>query len=466
MKILLSLLVCLQVLPLWGQVLVMETGQITIDHTVSQVTLNNAFLDPIVIATPVSYNGSHEASVRLRNISGTSFELFIEEPVNRDGPHTNETVHYVVIERGNYVFPDGTRLEAGTLADSSLSFRTQSFQQAYLAPPIVITQLQTTNSNTPYLHTRMRTTSATAFEVKLEREESLNSIPPNAGEEIGYFAIDRGTGILDSVIYEAGSLITDETPFTQNYTAPFSAGNHFIGGIASFNGSNPAILRWTNLNASSGTVFVDEDISNDSEENHLDETINYFVIDDNGGQGIFLHPPLGIELLDFELRKTNAQAVELRWTTSDNFESGDYFEVERSGNGSEWEFIGERDAPEQDLGNRLRFQLLDADPLPGSSFYRLRQIEKDGQVSFSPVREISFPDQIAVMSAYPNPVRGALFIKDEDPSALKIYDVAGKEMQVKVEGQGNGVWKVDVSDWAAGCYLVRSRGQQQMVVKE
>ena len=104
-----------------AQTLVMETGVVSIDHTTSSIVLNNTFIDPVVIARPASYNGPHEATVRLNNITSTGFDIYLEEPVGRDGPHTMETIHYIVVEKGRYTFGDGTMLEAGMISSSNRS---------------------------------------------------------------------------------------------------------------------------------------------------------------------------------------------------------------------------------------------------------------------------------------------------------------------------------------------------------
>ena len=61
------------------------------------------------------------------------------------------------------------------------------------------------------------------------------------------------------------------------------------------------IYSWKNfVFCSTDNLFIDEDITNDSETNHINETIDYFVIDDNGGAGIFIGSLLPIALFSFD----------------------------------------------------------------------------------------------------------------------------------------------------------------------
>ena len=141
---------------LHAQTLVMETGQVNITHTVTSVNFTNTFNDPIVIARPSSYNGGHEATVRINNVTGIGFDLYIEEALNRDGAHTTETIHWIVVEKGTYTFSDGTMIEAGELTASNLSFQNVGLLQTYPAVPAIFTQVQTDNSGTNFLKTRQK----------------------------------------------------------------------------------------------------------------------------------------------------------------------------------------------------------------------------------------------------------------------------------------------------------------------
>lgn len=299
---------------LCAQTLIMETGNVTISHVITTVTLNNTFIDPVVIATPPGNNGGDEAAVRLRNITGTSFQLFIDEADGLDGSHTTEVVHYVVIEKGVYTFPDGTQLEAGTTTSSNMSFQTVSLLQTYGATPTILTQVQTDNSNTNFLKTRQTNPSTASFQVKLERAESINSTSPSSSETIGYFAISKGTSSLDGITIEANSFTADENTQTYNFIGSFSGGLHFIASIATFNGGDPASIRRTNLTNSLVSLFLEEDISANSEQNHTNETVDFFAIDDNSGNGIYLPPAPGGAANDLQLWLKTDQGTS---TTSD-----------------------------------------------------------------------------------------------------------------------------------------------------
>jgi hypothetical protein len=89
-----------------------ESGDVTVDHTWQRVSFQQRFVDPIVVATALSRKGTNPAIVRLQNVNPTGFDIRVQEWDYLDGAHALETAGYIVLERGSYTLPDGTRVEA------------------------------------------------------------------------------------------------------------------------------------------------------------------------------------------------------------------------------------------------------------------------------------------------------------------------------------------------------------------
>ncbi len=440
--------------PLKAQILVMETGEVSINHTVTSVVLTNTFIDPVVIALPASYNGAHEATVRLENVTGTGFDLYLEEPIDKDGPHTLETVHYIVVEKGRYTFDDGTMLEAGTVSSSDLGFQTVTLLQTYGAVPAIFTQVQTNNSATNFLKTRQRSSTVSDFDVKLEREESLNAIVPSGSEDIGYFAISKGGGILDGIIIEANSFTLDETIATRVFTESFSPGNHMVASIATTFGGDPANLRWTAFTATEVDLFIDEDISNDGEVDHIFETVDYFVID-GGEMGVFLPVLLPIELLSFEATLNKDNSVDLEWVTASERNNA-FFSVERSRDGITWSQVLTVDGA-GNSSETICYNNIDKKPYPGVSYYRLKQVDFDGNYSYSDIRSVVL-DLAKLIAAYPIPSKShiTLLINTDhnSNSRITIYNMSGSiidTFELNIEA-GLKEYVLNLSDLSAGVY--------------
>lgn len=83
--------------------------------TFDQVVFDQAFAtEPLVFVLPTS-RGDQPATVRIRNVSRTGFELAQVEPPGEDGGHVAMTVHFLAITPGVHQLPDGTRISAGSV---------------------------------------------------------------------------------------------------------------------------------------------------------------------------------------------------------------------------------------------------------------------------------------------------------------------------------------------------------------
>ena len=99
----------------------------------------------------------------------------------------------------------------------------------------------------------------------------------------------------------------------------------------------------------------------------------------------------GVFVLPIELSQFNAviqdKNVLLRWTTETE-NKNDYFAIERSSNGNDWELI----SVVKSLGDShttLNYSVLDASPLEGISYYHLKQIDLDGTVTYSGIVSVN-----------------------------------------------------------------------------
>ena len=88
--------------------MVAEFGQTTLSSSSSTINLQHNFENPVVFALPASANGSDPVTVRITDIQSGQFTARLQEPNNLDDVHTNETVHWIVMEEGSWRLPDGT----------------------------------------------------------------------------------------------------------------------------------------------------------------------------------------------------------------------------------------------------------------------------------------------------------------------------------------------------------------------
>ncbi|MDN5199954.1 DUF4347 domain-containing protein [Fulvivirgaceae bacterium BMA10] len=142
--------------------------------------------------------------------------------------------------------------------------------------------------------------------------------------------------------------------------------------------------------------------------------------------------PLPIELIEF-----NAVAVEgevkLDWKTASET-NNDFFEIQRSEDGENWEVIGILDGAGT-TSVVQSYDFTDQRPLFGQSYYRLRQIDFDGQFSYSWVETVynEFGENNIDARLYPNPTSKdnmnlqVLTQNRENVVSVTLVDLMGKK---------------------------------------
>lgn len=94
---------------------------------------------------------------------------------------------------------------------------------------------------------------------------------------------------------------------------------------------------------------------------------------------------LGVNWEDFSASLIH-NMVSLKWATASE-DNNDFFTVERSANTVDWVDIT-RVNGDGNLGNRQDYGAMDASPLAGTSYYRIRQTDRDGRSTVSETRVI------------------------------------------------------------------------------
>ncbi|WP_310395423.1 T9SS type A sorting domain-containing protein [Hymenobacter sp.] len=141
---------------------------------------------------------------------------------------------------------------------------------------------------------------------------------------------------------------------------------------------------------------------------------------------IILTPPLPVELTRFGAVLQN-EGVRLSWETASE-KNCDYFAVERSANGRAFEAVTQ--VPGSGTSTQKRtYAALDAAPLPGVSYYRLRQVDNDGTPHFSPVATVVNAGRAAATLS-PNPATTTVSIRFATalvgPVNLRVLDATGR----------------------------------------
>lgn len=169
-----------------------------------------------------------------------------------------------------------------------------------------------------------------------------------------------------------------------------------------------------------------------------------------------------VEWLNLDAIANADRSVTIEWATGSEL-NNDYFEVMRSIDGLLWEAIGVMDGngTTEDISS---YEFTDERPLLGNNFYRIRQIDLDGNFDFSPIVEaVAALEASFQVKAFPNPAVDRLNIKlsglDENVTTqIVLLDGMGRTVlseTVRPTGLSHNTISMDVSRLPAGMYIVQ-----------
>ncbi len=160
---------------------------------------------------------------------------------------------------------------------------------------------------------------------------------------------------------------------------------------------------------------------------------------------------LPVELLAFNA-KPEGDRVLCEWATATETNNA-YFTVERSADGLAFIDIGEVPGAGSSQSSHT-YTFVDADPLEGLSYYRLRQTDFDGQESWSVIVPVRLDAPASGPILYPNPCEGTLFVHQGIAGErFQVIDATGRIVdQQRLGADGS----LDVSSLAPGSYTLRA----------
>ncbi|MGY3090756.1 putative repeat protein (TIGR01451 family) [Hymenobacter sp. UYAg731] len=238
------------------------------------------------------------------------------------------------------------------------------------------------------------------------------------------------------------------------------------GGLTSVVQTGGTLAAGLALDAATGQIYV------------LDRTairsgtysITVTTIDANGGTNTLTYSytigdfPLPVELTDFTASAVKNLDAALLWHTAQE-KNNDHFDVERSLNGTDFVKIGEVKG-QGSKTTPTEYALTDAGIGPkakGLVYYRLKQVDTDGETSYSPVRPVTFTTALVpAITLFPNPATtGTQLDLSQLPTGryqVSVLDATGR-IVLNTTLEAGLAHALDLNTIASGTYNVLVRGQ-------
>ncbi len=163
---------------------------------------------------------------------------------------------------------------------------------------------------------------------------------------------------------------------------------------------------------------------------------------------------LPIHLIEFQASDWQS-TIRLNWKV-DLVSQGEMFVVQKSDDAERFTDLAEIYFADQ----KFQYQFIDENPLNGLNYYRLKMIDTDGEVNYSPVKVVHVNSHREAYVFYPNPTSGQVFIRmpntTEESTEIRIFDIHGKLItKQSFDNRTNQLQLSNIGSFNAGTYLIQ-----------
>lgn len=225
--------------------------------------------------------------------------------------------------------------------------------------------------------------------------------------------------------------------------------------ITNINDANLVVAHWN------GSAWEDYGHFSNTSENIQSNTFTSFSPFTFGSKTP--SNPLPVELLSFSAALHN-DIIDITWSTASELNS-DYFVVQRSADMNSSADIATVNAAGIN-NSTLNYAAVDEHPLTGVNYYRLKEVDYDGNTTYSDWVAVAYnPSQnvssVNLVNIYPNPANGGninvVFTSESQNINAELYDCQGKLLQKIIPSPSeisNSIIQINISDLPQGIYIV------------
>jgi uncharacterized delta-60 repeat protein len=281
------------------------------------------------------------------------------------------------------------------------------------------------------------------------------------------------TGNLDSSFGINGEAVFTDFSFTGSYTSlNILPNNSFYATGAISQGGNFCIMKYKEngtLDSSFGNNgYVISDLGNPNDYSYASivQPDNKIVLAGTSGYGsednnsydfsiarYIVGTALPITLSSFTATKKQTSVL-LDWQTA-NEQNNTYFSIERSSkSNNNFKEVGRVNSK----GNSYKpqqYSFEDSSPFNGSNYYRLKQVDADGKMTYSKVAFIDF-SKADTIKLYPNPVKDVITLEGLNVSGKTNISIISLQGSVLAKTTTtNSTYTGNIKQLPAGTYYVR-----------
>jgi hypothetical protein len=171
---------------------------------------------------------------------------------------------------------------------------------------------------------------------------------------------------------------------------------------------------------------------------------------------------LPVQLVLFLATKNDDGSIKVSWATSQE-QNSNYYDVERSGDQTDWTSIGTVKAKGYS-STTTNYFLNDKSPINGTGYYRLKMVDLDGKFTYSKTISITTDQNSLPLVIYSNPfsdqIRLKINVSRPQNLILTVSDMLGKTYiaQSYQAQNGDNFVNLQPSAGSSGMYILRIQG--------
>ena len=180
----------------------------------------------------------------------------------------------------------------------------------------------------------------------------------------------------------------------------------------------------------------------------------------------FTSQMLPVELASFKAKKRN-NTVSLDWVTASEI-NNDYFEIQRSENGSDFETIGMVHG-NGTIDYYFYYSFIDEKPFDELNYYRLKQVDYDGNFEYSDIEVVDFKVENPNFTISPNPFDNEVTINLEysysRDTEVRVFNNLGQLVITTVLAKDQDQKTLNLGELNSGMYFLEI-GEGPNAIKE
>ncbi|MGG7666965.1 T9SS type A sorting domain-containing protein [Dyadobacter sp. BHUBP1] len=369
--------------------------------------------------------------------------------------------------------PDGTTILATATTDASGNYFFDQVNVGHyvvrITPPTAYVNVSSTEPTSPADGDTdiniSGTTNVTGVNFGLNQPPNSNNVTyqlPSQPTSDAFIPLNGGSNPPltngsdpEDGIY-TGNVVTTPGPHSNNSPAGVVVTSLPINGELWYNGTQVTASDITN-----GTVFADPALLSVklTGSGYTSTSFEYAYVDAAGSTDLTSATytltwdnALPVKLVYFNATALSGTAL-LSWATASE-ETNKGFAIERSADGRNWAQIGfiDSNSPEGESNTKSVYSFTDEAPIADKNYYRLKQMDFNGQHEYSLIRVVHF-GVMNDFNIYPNPVKSEVSIDGlAGAGTIRLYDTTGRVIANKAVSETSNV--ISLEGLSEGLYYL------------